>query len=139
MLLRLAHLGMTIASALLRLLPHTVREKHTEIHALRHQPAVPQRHLDRQPIRFDPADRAWPAALLHPLPRPTLHRLRLPVRPDTILRRHRELLARRHAAASRPRQRGRPRTLRSIRRPMLHLAADNPSWRYRRVHRELLT
>src|SRR2546429_5653437 len=55
----------------------------------------------RQRIRFDPADRAWLAALLHPLPRPALHRLRLLARPDTILRWHRALLARRHPAASR--------------------------------------
>jgi hypothetical protein len=30
-----------------------------------------------QRVRFDPADRAWPAALLHRLPRPSLHNLRL--------------------------------------------------------------
>jgi len=114
-------------------------EKDAEILALRHQLAVLQRHLDGQRIRFDPADRAWLAALLHPLPRPTLHRLQLLVRPDTILRWHRDLLARRHAAASRPRRRGRPRTVRSIRKLVLRLVADNPSWGYRRVHGELLT
>src|SRR5204863_6371723 len=57
----------------------------------------------------------------------------------TILRWHRDLLARRHAAASRPRRRGRPRTVRSIRALVLRLVADNPSWGYRRVHGELLT
>jgi hypothetical protein len=36
------------------------------------------------------------------------------VRPDTVLRWHRNLLRRRHAAASAPRGRGRPRTIRSI-------------------------
>jgi putative transposase len=115
------------------------REKDAEILALRHQLAVPQRQLDGQRIRFDPADRTWLAALLNQLPRPSLHRLRLLVRPDTILRWHRDLLARRHAAASRPRRRGRPPTVRSIRRLVLRLVADNPSWGYRRVHGELLT
>ncbi|MGC9671304.1 integrase core domain-containing protein [Planosporangium sp. 12N6] len=47
--------------------------------------------------------------------------------------------ARRHAAASRPRRRGRPRTLRSIRTLVLRLARENSSWGYRRVHGELLT
>jgi hypothetical protein len=42
-------------------------------------------------------------------------------------------------AASRSRRRGRPRTVRSIRVLMLRLAAENPSWGYRRVHGELLT
>ena len=40
---------------------------------------------------------------------------------------------------SRPRRRGRPRTLRSIRALVLRLARENGSWGYRRVHGELLT
>src|SRR3954470_4924674 len=139
MLLRLAYLGITNAFALLRLLPGTDRDKDAEILALRHQLAVPQRQLGEQRVRFDPADRAWLAALLHRLPKPTLHTLRLLVRPDTILRWHRDLQARRHAAAPRPRRRGRPRTIRSIRALVLRLVAENPSWGYRRVHGELLT
>jgi putative transposase len=138
-LLRLAYLGITNPFALLRLLPGSDHDKDAEILALRHQLAVLQRQLDGQRIRSDPTDRAWLAALLHQLPRPSLHRLRLLVRPDTILRWHRDLLARRHAATSRPRRRGRPPTVRSIRALVLPLVADNPSWGYRRVHEELLT
>jgi transposase InsO family protein len=52
---------------------------------------------------------------------------------------HRDLVARRHAAVSRPRRRGRPRTLRSVRALVLRLARENGSWGYRRVHGELLT
>jgi transposase InsO family protein len=100
---------------------------------------VLHRQLGEQRVRFEPADRAWLAALLHQLPRPSLHRLRLLVRPDTILRWHRDLIARRHATASRPRRRDRPPTVRSIRALVLRLVADNPSWGYRRVHGELLT
>ena len=119
MLLRLAYLGVTNAFALLRLLPGGDRDKDIEILSLRHQLTVLQRQLNGQQVRFEPVDRAWLAALLHPLPRPTLRRLRLLVRPDTILKWHRDLIARRHAAVSRPRRRGRPRTLRSIRAPVL--------------------
>jgi len=145
MLLRLAYLGITNAFALLRLLrllrllPGGDRDKDIEILSLRHQLAVLQRQLDGQQLRFEPVDRAWLAALLHPLPRPTLRRLRLLVRPDTILKWHRDLIARRHAAVSRPRRRGRPRTLRSIRALVLRLAKENGNWGYRRVHGELLT
>jgi putative transposase len=139
MLLRLAYLGITNAFALLRLLPGSDRDKDIEILSLRHQLVVLQRQLDGQPVRFEPVDRAWLAALLHPLSRSTLRRLRLLVRPDTILRWHRDLLARRHAAVSRPLRRGRPRTLRSIRALVLRLARENGSWGYRRVHGELLT
>ncbi|MET0417408.1 MAG: helix-turn-helix domain-containing protein [Actinoplanes sp.] len=137
MLLRLAYLGITNAFALLRLLPGSDGDK--EILALRHQLAVLHRQLGGQRVRFDPADRAWLAALLHEMPRPSLHRLRLLVRPDTILKWHRDLLARRHATASRTRSQGRPRTVRSIRALVLRLVAENPSWGYRRVHGELLT
>jgi putative transposase len=55
-----------------------------------------------------------------------------------VLRWHRDLLARRHAARSRPRRRGRPRTVRSIRQLVLRLARENPNWGYRRIHGELL-
>jgi len=137
MLLRLAYLGITNAFVLLRLLPGADRDKDAKILALRHQLAILQRQLDGQRIRFDPADRAWLAALLHQLPRPSLQRLRLLVRPDTIPRWHRDLAARRHARISRPRQRGRPPTVRSIRTLVLRLVRENPSWGYRRVHGEL--
>lgn len=60
------------------------------------------------------------------------------VRPDTVLRWHRSLVARRHAAVSRPKRRGRPRPVRSVRDLVLRLVRENPSWGYRRVHGELL-
>ena len=134
MLLRLAYLGITNAFALLRLLPGSDHDKDAEILALRHQLAVLHRQLDGQRVRFEPADRAWLAALLSTLPGPALQNLRLLVRPDTILRWHRDLLARRHAAVSRPGRRGRPRTIRSVRALVLRMAAENPSWGYRRIH-----
>src|SRR4051812_21209525 len=137
MLLRLAYLGITNAFAVLRLLPGSDCDKDTAILVLRHQLAVLQRQLGGQRVRIEPADRAWLAALLNTLSRPALKNLRLLVRPDTVLRWHRDLHARRHAARSRPRRRGRPPTVRSIRALVLRLVAENPSWGYRRVHGEL--
>ena len=87
MLLRLAYLGITNAFALLRLLPGSDRDRDAEILALRHQLAVLQCQLDGQRVQFDPADRAWLAALLHRLPKPSLSRLRL------LVARHRLALA----------------------------------------------
>ncbi|MFE2182846.1 integrase core domain-containing protein [Streptomyces sp. NPDC059455] len=138
MLLRLAYLGVTHAFAMLRLLPMTDRDKDAEILALRHQITVLERQLGRDKIRFTPSDRAFLAALLHRLPLHVLRRLRLLVRPDTVLRWHRNLVKRRHATSCRPKRLGRPRTVRSIRTLVLRLAKENPSWGYRRLHGELL-
>jgi transposase InsO family protein len=77
-------------------------------------------------------------ALLRLLPRNVLQRLPLVVKPDTVLRWHRNLMARRHAERSRPKRVGRPRTVRSIRALVLRLVYENPGWGYRRVHGELL-
>jgi putative transposase len=137
-LLRLAYLGVTNAFALLRLLPMSDRDKDVEILALRHQLAVLERQLGSEKVRFDAGDRAFLAALLHRLPRAVLRRVRLLVRPDTVLRWHRDLLARRHADMSRRKRPGRPRTVPSIRILVLRLARENPSWGYRRLHGELL-
>jgi transposase len=137
-LFRLAYLGVTNALALLRLLPMSDRYKDAEILALRHQIAVLERHLHGEKIRFTSADRAFLAALLHRLPRDVLRRIRLLIRPETVLRWHRNLIAYRHATISRPKQAGRPPTVRSIRRLVLRLARENSTWGYRRIHGELL-
>jgi transposase InsO family protein len=137
-LLRLAYLTVTNAFAVLRLLPMSDRDKDAEILALRHQITVLERQLGNNRVRFTPSDRAFLAALLHRLPVEALRRVRLVVRPDTVLRWHRDLVARRHAATSRPKRSGRPRTVRSIRALVLRLARENPSWGYRRIHGELL-
>ena len=138
MLLRLAYLGVTNAFAILRLLPMSDRDKDVEILALRHQLAMLQRQLGSEKVRFDASDRAFLAALLHRLPRNVLRRVRLLVLPDTVLRWHRDLLARHHARISRPKRPGRPPTVRSVRILVLRLAQENPSWGYRRLHGELL-
>ena len=138
MLLRLAYLGVTNAFALLRLLPMSDRDKDAEILALRHQLAVLQRQLGANRIRFTPSDRALLAALLHHLPRRVLKHLHLVVRPDTVLKWHRDLIARRHPERCRPKRAGRPRIVRSIRLLVLQLVRENPQWGDRRVHGELL-
>src|SRR5262249_45561519 len=129
-LLRLFYLSVTGVFGLLRLLPVGDRGKDGGVGGLRQPGAVLQRRLGRARPRCAPGDRAFLAALLHRLPRGLLGRIRLLVPPDTVLRWHRDLLARRHAARSRPSRPGRPRTLRSIRVLVLRLARENPSLGY---------
>jgi len=105
-------------------------DKDTEILVLRHQITVLQRQLAPDTVRFAAPDRAFLAALLHRLPRPTLRTPRLLIRPDTILRWHRDLITRRHATRSQPKRPGRPPTERSIHALVLGLATENPHWGY---------
>ncbi|MBP2329519.1 transposase InsO family protein [Kibdelosporangium banguiense] len=136
-MLRLPYLALTGVFALIRLLPTSNTDKDIEILILRHQLAILQRQVPKP--RLTPPDRAFLAALLHRIPRPTLRTFHLTVSPDTILRWHRDLLRRRHARASRPKREGRPPTVRSIQTLVLRLAHENPSWGYRRIHGELAT
>ncbi|MFE5126472.1 hypothetical protein [Streptomyces sp. NPDC056669] len=120
MLLRFLYLALSTTFAFIRLVPMSDREKDLEILVLRHQVAVQQRTVDRPQLTWP--DRALLAALLHRFPRARLRQLRLIVSPDTFLRWHRDLLRRRHAKASRPKRRGRPRAsalsgLNSVRLP----------------------
>ncbi|MFI6731404.1 hypothetical protein ACIBI9_00615 [Nonomuraea sp. NPDC050451] len=127
MLLRLAYLTVTNAFAALRLLPIGDRDKDIEILALRHQITILERQLGvGTRVRFAPEDRAFLAALLAPFAHDVPRRLRLLIRPDTVVRWHRDLMKRRHACACTPKRRGRPPTVRSIRTLVLCLVRENP-------------
>lgn len=99
MLLRLAYLTVTTTFAALRLVPVSDRDKDVEILALRHQIAVLERQLGGKKVRLTLPDRALLAALLHRLRPGVLRRMRLLVRPDTVLRWHRDLIRKRHTCA----------------------------------------
>jgi hypothetical protein len=94
-LLRLPYLALTNVFTVMRLLPMSDTDKDIEILTSRHQLAILQRQTGNPRLTW--ADRALLATLLHRLPRPG-RRLQLIVSPDTILRWHRDLIRRRHAA-----------------------------------------
>ena len=105
--------------------------KEIEILVLRHQLAVLQRRTARP--RMNWSDRAVIAALARLLP--PRRRLGLPITPATIMRWHRQLVANRWTSQhARP---GRPAIPAGLRRLVLHMATDNPTWGYRRIHGEL--
>jgi putative transposase len=134
--LRLVYLIVGRAIAWLRLSRRSESWKSAEILLLRHQLIVLQRQGQVRP-KLSWTDRAFIALLIDVIPKHRRGSLRLIVTPQTVLRWHRDLVARRWAAKSRHKHPGRPRTHRSITASVLRLAKENPSWGYRRIHGEL--
>src|SRR5947209_8804791 len=130
--LRLLYLSFRQMRAWLGLLARRTQSRNAEILVLRHEVSVLRRQVSR--ARLSWADRAVFAA------RPGLlsqayrrHRI---VTPATILRWHRDLVKRRWTQPRHHRTSGR-RTPPELRQLVLRLAAENPSWGYRRIHGEL--
>jgi putative transposase len=105
--------------------------KEIEILVLRHQLAVLRRRTPGP--RMSWTDRALIAALTRLLPTP--RHLGLLVTPATILRWHRQLVARRWTTT--PTRTGRPAIPAGLRALVVRLAAENPTWGYRHIHGEL--
>jgi putative transposase len=118
-------------ASLARLAVQSGRSKDIEIIVLRHQLAVLRRQHERPTLTDD--DRSLLGAIAQALPRP--HRQGWLVTPDTLLRWHRRRIARHW---TQPVQTpGRPSTRVKIRRLIIEIATQNPTWGYRRIHGEL--
>ena len=109
-------------------------KRDAEILALRHQILVLQRQVNRP--RFTPADRTVLALLSQAFNRRRLERVMLIVKPATVIGWHRRLVARHWTQPPRARP-GRPCTPAELRRLVLRLDSENPTWGYRRIHREM--
>ena len=96
--------------------------KDAELLVLRHENAVLRRHAGR--VRYEPADRAWFAALARLVPRRRWTEV-FPVTPATLLAWHRRLAARKYDTSKR-RKPGRPPTARASPALSVRLAKENP-------------
>jgi putative transposase len=105
-----------------------------EVLALRHQLGVLERHAGR--ARWQASDRLVLAGISRILPK-TAGRSLLPS-PETLLRRHRELVRHKWAAYRRRPRRQPAVPVGELHELILRIARDNPRWGYLRIQGELL-
>jgi putative transposase len=132
-LLKIVHLLVSRILGLAVLVFRTDLAKDAELLALRHENAVPRRHVGR--VRYEPADRVWLAALARLLPRRRWIEV-FAVTPATLLAWHRRLAAKKYDT-SKQRKPGRPPTVPGIARLIVRLAKKNPLCGHRRIQGEL--
>jgi putative transposase len=119
---------------LLAVLVRSDLSKDAELLVLRHENQVLRRQL-RGRLRWDHADRLWLAALSRLVSRRRWPRV-FPVTPVTLLRWHRDLVARKWDYTSRRRP-GRPSTGTAVKALIIRMARENPAWGHRRIQGEL--
>ena len=107
------------------------REQREVIEFLREENRVLKAQLRGRRLRLADDQRRRLAVLGQRLGRRVLAEVTTIVTPDTILRWHRELIARKWTYAKR--QPGRPGVHVEIRRLVIRIAGDNPSWGYTRI------
>jgi putative transposase len=105
--------------------------QHDVIEYLREENCVLKAQLRSQRVRLTDDERRRLAVLGARLGRRILAEVATIVTPDTILRWHRQLIARKWTYAKR--RPGRPNVLPEIRRLVVRMATENPSWGYTRL------
>ena len=132
---------MTLFPALVRLVINRLRwifatgdARDAEILALRHQLLVLQRQINRP--HFTNVDRTILSVLGSAMTRTRRRKAFLIVKPETVLRWHRQRIRRYWTQPPAP-PRGRPLIDPQLRRLTIRLANENPNWGYRRIHGEL--
>ncbi|MEW2493372.1 integrase core domain-containing protein [Streptomyces nodosus] len=109
--------------------------KDAELLVLRHENAVLRRQL-AGPVRYEPGDRFWLAALSGLIPRRSWHEI-FPVTPGTLLAWHRRFIAAKWDYSARRARTGRPPTKAALKKLILQLARENAQWGHRRIQGEL--
>jgi putative transposase len=108
--------------------------KDAELLVLRHENAVLRRQVAR--VHSRPVDRMWLTALSRLVPRGRWAEI-FPVTPATIMAWHRRLVSRKGDYTA-CRRSGRPATAAVIKKLVIRVAVENPTWGHRRLQGELV-
>ena len=107
------------------------RQQHETIQYLREENRILKAHLHGRRLRLTNDERRRLAVVGQRLGRRILTQVATMATPDTILRWHRQLIARKWTYPTR--RPGRPGVLMDIRRLVVRMARENPGWGYTRI------
>ncbi len=107
------------------------REQQKVLYYLREENRVLREQLDKKPIRFTDSQRRRLAAKGKELSRSLLAEFGGLVTPDTIMRWHRKLIAKKWTYPSK--NKGHPRLSEAVQDLIVKMAKENPTWGYKRI------
>jgi transposase InsO family protein len=100
---------------------------------LQEENRVLKAHLGGHRLRLTNTERRRLAARAYPLVRERLQEVATLVTPDTLLRRYRQLIARKFDGSTQRQQLGRPRVTEEVEQLVRRMAEEHPTWGYRRI------
>jgi len=109
------------------------RHQQQVIAYLQEENRVLKAQLGDRRLRLTDTERRWLAALAHPLGRQRLKEMATIATPDTLLRWYKRLIAQKFDGSQQRRQLGRPRVEEEVEQLVGRMAAENPTWGYRRI------
>src|SRR2546428_9175198 len=109
------------------------RHQQLVIPYLQEENRVLKAHHGGRRLRLTDTERRRLAALAHPLGRKRLKEVATLATPHTLLRWYQRLIAQKFDGSQQRRQLGRPRVEEEVEQLVIRMAAENPSWGYRRI------
>src|SRR5919205_1307214 len=109
------------------------RHQHQVIAYLQEENRVLKAQLGDRRLRLTDTERRRLAALAHPLGRERLKEMATIATPDTLLRWYKRLITQKFDGSQQRRQLGRPRVDKEVEQLVVRMAAENPTWGYRRI------
>ena len=109
------------------------RHQQQVIAYLQEENRVLKAQLGDRRLRLTDTERQRLAALAHPLGRQRLKEMATIATPDTLLRWYKRLITQKFDGSQQRRQLGRPRVDKEVEQLVVRMAAENPTWGYRRI------